>query len=88
MLYGDYLGWVGGGGGGEKVCSNVQCHMTKIATILISINGPRREKTCLGVCENTGADQPARLHRLIGAFVIPIFESIISKHATSEILIF
>ena len=56
--------------------------------ILVS-NGTRREKTCLqGFANNTGADQPAHPRRLISAFVIRFLESIISRLATSEILIF
>ena len=39
----------------------------------ITINGPRREKTCLrGVANNKVADQPAHLCSLISAFVILI----------------
>ena len=50
-----------------------------------SINGPRREKTCLlWFANNKGADQPAHPRRLISAFVIRVLESIISKLATSE----
>ena len=56
---------------------------------IISIYGPRRDKTCLwGVANNKGADQPAHPRRLISAFVIRFLESIISKLATSEISIF
>ena len=52
-------------------------------------NGPRREKTCLrGSAINKGADQPAHPRRLISAFVIRFFESIISKLTTGEISIF
>ena len=52
------------------------------------IYGPRR-KTCLrGFANNTGADQPAHLHRLISAFVILFLESFISKLATKEISVF
>ena len=37
----------------------------------VTINGPRREKTCLrGFANNTGADQPAHTRSLISAFVI------------------
>ena len=55
----------------------------------IPLNGPRREKTCLpGFANNKGADQPAHLHRLINAFLIHVLQSIISRLATSEILIF
>ena len=43
------------------------------------------EKTCLPWFENnTGADQPVRLHSLISAFVIYFLEGIISRLATSE----
>ena len=50
--------------------------------------GPGREKICLrGFANNKGADHPAHLHRLISAFVIRFFESVISKLATSEISI-
>ena len=49
---------------------------------------PCREKTCLrGFANNKGADQPAHRPKLFRAFVICVLESIISKHATSEILI-
>ena len=45
-----------------------------------SVNGLRREKTCLpGFANNTGADQPAHPRSLISAFVIRLLESIISK---------
>ena len=37
---------------------------------------------------NTGADQPAHLRRLISAFVIRFLESIICKLGTGEISIF
>ena len=51
--------------------------------------GPRREKTCLwGFANNEDADQPAHPRSLISTFVIRFLESIISKLATSEILIF
>ena len=53
------------------------------------IDGPHCKKTCLrGFANNKGADLPAHPHRLISAFVIHVLESIISKHATSEILVF
>ena len=53
------------------------------------LNGPRREKICLrGFANNTGADQPAHPRSLIRAFVIRVFESTISKLATSEISAF
>ena len=41
-----------------------------------------------GFANNTGTDQPAHPHSLINAFVICVLECIISKLATSEILIF
>ena len=48
--------------------------------------GHRCEKTCLrGFANNTGADQPAQLHSLISAFVIPFLKSIICKLDTGEI---
>ena len=51
--------------------------------------GPRREKTCLrGFANNKGADQHAHPPRLIRAFVIRFFESIVFKLATGEISIF
>ena len=56
---------------------------------IISIYGPRREKTCLlGLANNKGADQPAHPRSLISTFVIRFLESIISKLATSQIKIF
>ena len=59
-------------------------------TIHVGVSyGPRRKKTCLReFSNNKGTDQPAQLHSLIGAFVILILESTISKLATSEISIF
>ena len=54
-----------------------------------TLNGPRREKTCLrGVAKNTGANQPAHPRSLISAFVIRFVESIKCKLATGEISIF
>ena len=51
--------------------------------------GPQRKKSCLrGLANNKGADQPAHLCSLTSTFVIPLLESIISRLATSEILIF
>ena len=47
-----------------------------------------RENLSSGFASNKGADQPAHPHRLIRAFVIGLFESIISNLAASEILIF
>ena len=47
-----------------------------------------QENLCLGFVNNTGADQPMLLCRLISAFVIRFLKSIISKVATSEISIF
>ena len=42
----------------------------------------------LGFGNNKGADQPARPGRLIRAFVIRCFESIISKLVAGEISVF
>ena len=51
--------------------------------------GPRREKTCLRrLANNTGADQPAHLRRLISAFVIRLSKCIIRNLITGEILNF
>ena len=56
---------------------------------MLRLFGPRREKTCLrGFANNTGADQPAHPRSLISAFVIRFLKSVISKLATSEILVF
>ena len=53
-----------------------------------TLDGPRRDKTCLrGFANNKGADQPAHPRRLISTFVIRLLESIISKLASSEISI-
>ena len=41
-----------------------------------------------GIAKNKGADQPANPRSQISAFVVRIFGSMISKLATSEILIF
>ena len=57
--------------------------------ITLILNGPQCEKACLrGFANNKGADQPAHRPRLISALVICVLESIISKHGTSDILIF
>ena len=54
--------------------------------VLVVINGPRREKTCLrGLANNTVADQPAHPRSLVSAFIIRYLESIICKLATGEI---
>ena len=59
------------------------------AVLVLTVYGPRREKTCLrGFANNKGADQPAHLRSLINASVIHILESITSKLATDKILIF
>ena len=51
--------------------------------------GPRHKKPCLrGFANNKGADQPAHLRELFSAFVVCLLESIISRLAMSEILIF
>ena len=55
----------------------------------VVIYGPKGEKNCLrGFANNKGTDQPAHMRSLISAFVIPFLESIISRLASSEILIF
>ena len=57
--------------------------------LYVAIFGHRGAKTCLRGCVNNNcADQPVHLRSLISAFVFPISESIISRFATSEILIF
>ena len=57
--------------------------------LLQKVNGPQRKKACLrGFGNNTGADQPAHLHRLISVFVIHFLENIICKRASDEISIF
>ena len=48
----------------------------------------KRENLSSEVCEQQGADKPADPRRLISAFVIRLWESIISRLATSEISIF
>ena len=59
------------------------CILTKLAY------GPHRKKTCLlGFANNTGADQPAHPRSLFSSYVIRFLESIISRLAMSEILIF
>ena len=41
----------------------------------LPLNGPRREKTCLlGFVNNTGADQPAYLCRLISAVLFTFWK--------------
>ena len=47
-----------------------------------------RQNLSSGVCENTGADQPAHPRRLISAFVIRFLESTICKLGKGEISIF
>ena len=47
-----------------------------------------RKPVFWGLRINTGADQPAHSRRLISAFVIRLSRSVISRLATSEILIF
>ena len=49
-------------------------------------DGLQREKTCLQwFANNKCADQPAHMRSLISAFIICLFESIISRFATSKI---
>ena len=62
---------------------------TPFYTKALLIIGTRREKTCFRwFANNKGEDQPAHSRSLISAFVIRLLESIISKLAASEILIF
>ena len=52
------------------------------------IYGPRCDKTCPGrggVANNTGADQPARPHSLVNAFVICALEGSICLLNIGEI---
>ena len=64
-------------------------HSSYLINIVLKLFGLQREKTCLpGVANNTDADQPAHPRRLISASVIRFLESTISKHASSEILMF
>ena len=59
------------------------------SAVYATSNGPPREKTCLlRFVNNKGADQPVHLRSLISAFAIYLLESIISRLATSKILIF
>ena len=56
---------------------------------ILSIYGPRCEKTCLrGFLNNTGTDQRAHLRSLVSAFVVHFLESIICKLATGKISVF
>ena len=54
----------------------LECYISIIKSntsnsLLWTLNGPQREKTCLrGFASNTGADQPAHPRSLISAFVI------------------
>ena len=60
-----------------------------VAYSAVNKYGPRREKTCLQLVENSkGADQPAHPRSLISTFVIRLLESIISQLASSKISIF
>ena len=57
--------------------------------IILKYMGLDSRKTCLrGFANNKGTDQPAHPRSLISAFIIHLSESIISKLATSEILLF
>ena len=47
-----------------------------------------REACLRGFANNTGADQPAHLRRLISAFVVRFLESIICTPTTGKIFIF
>ena len=55
----------------------------------LGMNWAHQRKTCLWwFSNNKGADQPAHPRSLISVFVIRLFESIISGHATSKISLF
>ena len=68
--------------------------ITNLATFRVTISdffppGPQPAKReSSGFVSNKDADQPAHPHSLIRAFVIRSLESIISKLAVTEILIF
>ena len=47
-----------------------------------------RENWSLGFANNKGADQTAHPHSLVSTFLIGLFESIISRLAANEILLF
>ena len=64
-----------------------KCHIVGYHMLCI-IWAWTREKLSSGVCDNTGADQPAHPRSLISAFVIRFVESIICKFATGEFSIF
>ena len=64
-------------------------HPLLISDAVQTLNGPRREKTCLRrFANNKGADQPAHPRSLISAFVIRVLERTISKLAIGGVLIF
>ena len=66
----------------------------KVWYLIVSIPGlclpfylyrPQRKKTCLwGFPINNGTDQPVHPRSLISAFIICLFERIVSRHATSK----
>ena len=59
--------------------------MMLIRLIILKVYGPQLKRTCLrGFAINKGADQPAHLRSLIRTFAIRLFQSIISKLATSK----
>ena len=66
----------------------ISCHGSIIISSSTDTHGPRREKTCLRVFANKGADQPAHPRSLTSAFVFRLLEIILSILATSKISIF
>ena len=70
-------------------CANNYCLFYNPCIHTFTLNGPRREKTCLwGFANNKSADQPAHLRSLISDFVICLLESIISRLVLSKFSIF
>ena len=65
-----------------------QGHVVLRSVGVFAICASTRENLSSGFANNTGADQPAHLRSLISAFVIRFLKSVISKLATSEILVF
>ena len=67
----------------------VHVNLLSWTTMLYVSNGLQRKKTCFrGFVNNTGADQPAHPRRLISAFVIRFFKSVIRNLATGAFSIF
>ena len=75
------------------MCSFLFCNIALRISLCVSLSElpywSRCEKTCLWwFANNKGADQPAHPHSLISAFVICLFESIISRLAMNDISFF